>query len=127
MQKILIGIYALFLLSVHVRPLIVYFQFKSNQSYISQELCVNKERPKLHCEGRCFLMKKIEKLHQKREAQRPSSPVMPDVEKEKINLYSYEIEGKSFSMAGSSLNSKGDGWFRLSICLSPETPPPNIS
>ena len=86
MQKILIGIFALFLLAVQVRPLVVYIQFKANQSYISQELCVNKERPKLHCEGKCYLMKKIEKLNQQREAQRPSSPEMPEVEKEKINL-----------------------------------------
>lgn len=127
MQKILIGLFALFLLAVQMRPLIVYIQFKSNQSYISQELCVNKERPKLNCEGKCFLMKKIEKLNQKREAQRPSTPVMPDVEKEKINLYSYEVDANSFSLNAASLFNRGDGWFLLSIYISPDTPPPNLS
>ncbi|MEM8896492.1 MAG: hypothetical protein AAGC85_00240 [Bacteroidota bacterium] len=127
MQKILIGLFALFLLAVQIRPLIVYIHFKANQSYISQELCVNKERPKLNCEGKCFLMKKIEKLNQNREAQRPSSPVMPDVEKEKINLYSYEAAGNSFFLTGASLSNRNDGWFLLSIYLTPDTPPPDLS
>ncbi|MEL6194403.1 MAG: hypothetical protein AAFR66_20255 [Bacteroidota bacterium] len=72
-------------------------------------------------------MKKIEKLNQQREAQRPSSPVMPDLEKEKINLYSYEAERNSFSLTGLSLYNRYDRWHLLSIYLTPETPPPNLS
>jgi hypothetical protein len=32
-----------------------------NKEYIAKNLCINKEKPKLHCNGKCQLMKKLVK------------------------------------------------------------------
>jgi hypothetical protein len=37
----------------------VYLGFKLNQQYIAQNLCVNRYKPSLHCNGHCYLMQKI--------------------------------------------------------------------
>lgn len=42
---------------------VVYYQV--NKSYIAKELCVNKNRPELHCDGKCFLAKKLKAAEEK--------------------------------------------------------------
>ncbi|HVW98251.1 MAG TPA: hypothetical protein VHA56_19955 [Mucilaginibacter sp.] len=37
----------------------VYAGFKLNQDYISKNLCVNRNRPWMHCNGKCYFMRKI--------------------------------------------------------------------
>ena len=37
----------------------VIVQFKSNQSYYENVLCVNKNRPELACHGKCVLMQRL--------------------------------------------------------------------
>lgn len=32
-----------------------------NYNYIANELCVNKDKPKMHCNGKCHLMKELAK------------------------------------------------------------------
>ncbi|WP_210198411.1 hypothetical protein [Aquimarina sp. U1-2] len=34
-------------------------KFLVNQDYIAAFLCINKERPKLQCNGKCFLMQQL--------------------------------------------------------------------
>lgn len=36
----------------------------TNKEYIARELCVNKAKPKLHCDGKCCLAKKLQKLEE---------------------------------------------------------------
>lgn len=36
---------------------VVYYEL--NLEYVIQEYCVNKKRPKLNCDGKCYLMKKL--------------------------------------------------------------------
>lgn len=38
---------------------IVYW--KINQSYITETLCENKDKPKMHCNGKCYLNKQLQK------------------------------------------------------------------
>lgn len=33
--------------------------FELNQKYIASTLCENRDKPWMHCNGRCYLMKKI--------------------------------------------------------------------
>lgn len=42
------------------RSLIV-MQFKVNQSYIASALCENKDKPQMHCNGRCHLKKELDR------------------------------------------------------------------
>jgi len=38
---------------------IIIFEFNINRNYISRNLCENRYRPLLHCNGKCLLMKKM--------------------------------------------------------------------
>lgn len=42
--------------------------FNLNRSYIAQNLCINKSRPWLHCNGRCYLMRKLKQAADKEAA-----------------------------------------------------------
>ena len=41
------------------KPVLPVAEYVINYEYISTKLCVNKEKPKLHCNGKCQLMKKL--------------------------------------------------------------------
>lgn len=38
-------------------------EYVANYSYISTELCVNKAKPKLNCNGKCYLSKELSKTN----------------------------------------------------------------
>jgi len=38
---------------------VIMADYEINKEYISKNLCINKKRPKLHCNGKCQLMKKL--------------------------------------------------------------------
>jgi hypothetical protein len=42
------------------RSLIV-MQFKVNQSFIASTLCENRDKPQMHCNGRCHLKKELDR------------------------------------------------------------------
>jgi hypothetical protein len=37
----------------------IYLEYQSNKTFIADKLCINKTKPKLHCNGKCQMMKKI--------------------------------------------------------------------
>ncbi|NHA02626.1 hypothetical protein G7092_02395 [Mucilaginibacter sp. HC2] len=43
--------------------------FGLNRAYITRELCINKTRPWLHCNGKCYLMKKIKQAEENEKKQ----------------------------------------------------------
>ncbi len=57
-MKKAIFILALIMFLKPVLPVIEYFV---NYDYISKVLCVNKDKPTLHCNGKCHLMKELAK------------------------------------------------------------------
>jgi len=48
----------------------IVFGFYANQSYIASNLCENRYRPMLHCNGKCLLAKKL-KQEEKKDQQNP--------------------------------------------------------
>lgn len=56
--KISIILLAFFLF---LKPIIPVVDYVMNYEYISKVLCVNKEIPKMHCNGKCHLMKELAK------------------------------------------------------------------
>lgn len=44
-----------------LRPVQPYVEYVLNQDYIAEFLCINKDKPKLQCQGKCHLMKQLEK------------------------------------------------------------------
>ena len=56
---------AIFFVSLYLiamlRPVQPYVEYILNQDYIAEFLCINKDKPKLQCNGKCHLAKQIEK------------------------------------------------------------------
>lgn len=52
-------------LSANFARLFVFAGFELNQKYIASTLCENRDKPWLHCNGRCYLMKKIKQAQEK--------------------------------------------------------------
>lgn len=57
------------LLSSILSKLFVYAEFKSNQAFIAANLCENRDRPELNCQGKCYLMKKLKAAEDKEKKQ----------------------------------------------------------
>jgi hypothetical protein len=45
--------------------------FHLNRTYIASKFCVNKTKPELRCNGKCFLSKKLKEAEKKQEQQLP--------------------------------------------------------
>lgn len=43
----------------------IYAGFEMNRSYIASKLCENRNKPWLHCNGKCYLIKKIKQAEEK--------------------------------------------------------------
>ncbi|GAB2976027.1 hypothetical protein GCM10027049_08440 [Mucilaginibacter puniceus] len=43
----------------------VYAGFELNKKYIAATLCENRDKPQLHCNGKCYFMKKINQANEK--------------------------------------------------------------
>ncbi|WP_090381824.1 hypothetical protein [Dyadobacter sp. SG02] len=41
--------------------------FKLNREYITRVLCENRKRPELHCDGKCYLAKKLKQQQDKQD------------------------------------------------------------
>lgn len=48
-------------LFLFLRPILPLGEYVFNYSYIANELCVNKDKPVMHCNGKCHLMKELAK------------------------------------------------------------------
>jgi hypothetical protein len=53
--------------------LIVIANFELNRDYIAKQLCENKAKPKLHCNGKCYLKKQLQKEDKKENSNTASS------------------------------------------------------
>ncbi|MFD2286931.1 hypothetical protein GJU39_09280 [Pedobacter petrophilus] len=58
----------------------IYAGFELNQKYISEKLCENKSRPWMHCNGKCFLMKKLKLAEEKEKKQERENQRMHHME-----------------------------------------------
>jgi hypothetical protein len=56
-----------------IRPHYPVLDYLVNYDYIATQLCENKDQPILDCNGKCYLIKELEKSN-------PSHPLMPKLE-----------------------------------------------
>lgn len=49
-------------------PLLPYINYAVNKNYIAANLCENRSKPEMHCEGRCFIGKEIIHLAKQQES-----------------------------------------------------------
>lgn len=68
-----IFLFVLFTLPLWVKG-VVLLHFMANRAYIVEHFCENKDKPQLHCEGKCYLHKQLKKTEPV-EQDRNASPV----------------------------------------------------
>ncbi|MGS2761999.1 hypothetical protein [Sinomicrobium sp. M5D2P9] len=44
------------------RPAFPFLEYAANYDYISRVLCINKDKPKMECYGKCYLMKAVKEV-----------------------------------------------------------------
>lgn len=47
----------------------IYAGFELNQQYIASTLCENRDKPEMHCNGKCYLTKKLKQAEEKEKRQ----------------------------------------------------------
>jgi hypothetical protein len=65
------------LLLANCSSLCVYMGFELNRAYIATSLCVNKDKPEMHCNGKCYLMKKLKQAQEKEQKQERQAQKTP--------------------------------------------------
>jgi hypothetical protein len=58
-----------------LKPYMPYIEFALHQQEIAANLCENKNKPELHCNGHCYLLRQI------RATQKAATPALPSAEK----------------------------------------------
>lgn len=59
MKFVLVPILILLVFAQTFSKWFVVLEYNLNKDFISKNLCVNKAKPKLHCNGKCQMMKKL--------------------------------------------------------------------
>ena len=77
-----------------LKPLFPVIEYVVNYEYISEVLCENKDKPKMHCNGKCHLMKELAKAS---ENEKPISSDKKNASQEFEILFFEEI--KAFKIA----------------------------
>ncbi len=75
LKRLTIWLLMFAVLAVNFSTAFVYVGFKVNQPYIAKTLCINRNRPWLHCNGKCYFMRKIKQAeeNEKKQAEKDSS------------------------------------------------------
>lgn len=58
----------LLFMRVMIAP-VIFLDYQFNRAYIIQNYCINKNRPQLHCDGKCYLAQRLRAAQEKEEAQ----------------------------------------------------------
>ena len=87
-----IALFLLLLLSIKMLLVpFVYLDFELRKEYIIQNLCENRFKPQLHCDGKCYLAKQLQKVAEdnaRQETQKQSDTVKKMLQEvfEEINV-----------------------------------------
>ncbi len=55
-----------------LRPVMPLANYLINQDYIAEFLCINKDKPELECNGKCYLAKQLEEASSEKEKNLPA-------------------------------------------------------
>lgn len=73
MKKILTYTFILLYLTAMVKPVLPVLEYVLNQDYIAEVLCINKDKPMLNCDGKCYLAQMIKEQQEKDHQDIPSA------------------------------------------------------
>ncbi len=77
------NLYFILALFLFVKPIIPVFEYIVNYDFIIKELCENKEKPELACNGKCHLMKELAKAN---DSDKPLSTDKKEANKQPIEV-----------------------------------------
>lgn len=85
---------------------LVYLDYSLRKDYIAKNLCQNRNRPSMHCNGKCYLSKQLAKAAEQKEAQQKNTIVSSIIDLycqigkltsiPKFELFLYEIPNHFF-------------------------------
>jgi len=108
-KKQFFGIIFTFLYAVAMlRPLLPVLIYYANYDYIATELCENKDKPYLECNGKCYLEALKKRANPIEDQQKPISTVinMADYPISTLDFYSYHIPFNTIVEADNTLDFK---------------------
>lgn len=73
MHRIISFLLIICMLSTAFSRWMLFAGYEMNRGYIAAELCINKAKPIMHCNGKCYLKKKIKEEDQAQQKQQRSS------------------------------------------------------
>lgn len=119
--KIAIGILIVFCFT-EIRPLLPYLDYFVNYEYISEVLCINKEKTISTCNGKCYLNQQLKEAQQTEKQDKKT----PTVEQKKIPMIVYDSELPRFlkTVSEAKQNPKFYQFSIKDLSISPPTPPP---
>lgn len=121
MKKIVLLI-SIFILA---RPAIPFLEYIVNYDYIVKELCENKEKPALKCNGKCHLMKELAKTAE--DDKNTSSDKKQNVKQEIEVLFYQDLKSlscsNSYVFTNNKINSVYQNLYALTAIQSTFHPP----
>jgi hypothetical protein len=85
------------MLSYTFAPFIVQQLFYENQKSIADKYCINKSKPQLHCNGKCYLTKQLKALNDDESSNNSNSPKLTiNVAIEPFILEPFDVNYPSF-------------------------------
>jgi len=82
-------------LVVLLKPVFPVVDYLVNYDYVSKVLCVNKDKPMLHCNGKCHLMKELAKAA---ENEKPLNSEKKSILKQETETLYCEVIAAFFSL-----------------------------
>ncbi|WP_432328376.1 hypothetical protein ACRQ5D_01315 [Mucilaginibacter sp. P25] len=70
LQRITAYLLIFSLITVNFSRFFIFAGFELNRNYIATKLCENRNRPWLHCDGKCYFAKKIKQAEDKQASDR---------------------------------------------------------
>jgi hypothetical protein len=86
-----------------IKPVFPVFDYLVNYEYISTQLCENIEKPKLECNGKCYLAKELAKAS---ESDKGTSPDKKSKVKFEVELLFFELISNHNNLFNSILDIK---------------------
>ena len=95
---------------------IAYYQ--ANKAYIARVLCENRSKPELHCDGKCFLAKKLKATQDKQDKETTERVQNMPV----LSLFCNDLTRFSFAPVTASVREKPVFAYRLPAYFAPLAP-----
>jgi hypothetical protein len=97
LKKVTVLLLIVSIVAANFSRLFVYAGFEMNKTYIATKLCENRDKPWLHCNGKCYLIKKIRQAEEKqnsdeRQSQKNLFQEAMFMQKPEIRFYSSVLQ-----------------------------------